>query len=100
MIDGVTKNDLDAAARLLLRAALRAAAEPQKLLWTPREASIAISVSEKTLWSNTAPRGACIPSIVVGERSRRYSVAALQKWIDAQPMATACAPEVNGDNEE
>jgi excisionase family DNA binding protein len=69
------------------------------MLLTVREAAKALAVSEKTLWSLTTPRGT-IPAIRVGERSLRYSVTALAKWIDSQPLATACAPEVNGDSEE
>lgn len=88
----------DDAARALLRA-LRAAAEPPTLLLTARDAAKALAISEKTLWTLTTPRGP-IPAIRVGERSLRYSVVALAKWIDAQPMATACACEANGDTEE
>lgn len=81
----------DDAARALLRA-LRAAAEPPTLLLTARDAAKALAISEKTLWTLTVPRGP-IPAIRVGERSLRYSVTALSKWIDSQPMATA---EANG----
>jgi hypothetical protein len=69
------------------------------LLLTARDAARALAVSEKTLWSLTTPRGP-IPALRVGERSLRYSVSALAKWIDAQPLATACAAETNGDNDE
>jgi hypothetical protein len=85
----------DDAARALLRA-MRAAAEPPTLLLTARDAARALAVSEKTLWSLTMPRGT-VPAIRVGERSLRYSVTALAKWIEAQPMATACAPEGDSD---
>jgi predicted DNA-binding transcriptional regulator AlpA len=81
----------DDAARALLRA-LRAAAEPPVLLLTARDAAKALAVSEKTLWSLTVPRGT-IPAIRVGERSLRYSVAALEEWTARQPAATA---ETNG----
>lgn len=70
---------------------------PPALLLAARDAAKALAVSEKTLWSNTAPRGACIPAIRVGERSLRYSVAALQKWIDAQRIAAA---ETNDEQNE
>jgi len=90
--------DADTAARALLRA-MRAAAEPPTLLLTARDAAKALAISEKTLWTLTTPRGP-IPAIRVGERSLRYSVVALAKWIDAQPMATACACEANGDTQE
>jgi predicted DNA-binding transcriptional regulator AlpA len=86
---------VDDAARALLRA-LRAAAEPPTLLLTARESAKALSVSEKTLWSLTTPRGP-IPAIRVGERSLRYSVRALEEWIARQPAATA---ETNGVTHE
>ncbi len=76
----------DAAARALLRA-MKAAGEPPKLLLTAREAAKALAISEKTLWSLTTPRGP-IPCVRVGERSIRYSVAALEKWIATQTTAT------------
>ena len=100
MTDRANANDTytaDDAARALLRA-LRAAAEPPTLLLTAREAAKALAISEKTLWTLTTPRGS-IPAIRVGERSLRYSVAALEKWIDAQPMATACAAAPEGQRE-
>jgi predicted DNA-binding transcriptional regulator AlpA len=54
-----------------------------KLLLKPREAAAALGLSEKSLWSLTQPRGP-IPVVRVGERSVRYSVAALEKWIAGQ----------------
>ena len=54
---------------------------PPKLLLSAREAA-ALSVSERTLFSLTTPRGP-IPSVRLGARVL-YPVAALQKWIDAQ----------------
>jgi hypothetical protein len=53
------------------------------LLLTARDAANALAISEKPLWTLTAPRGP-IPMIRVGERSVRYSVTALQRWIDQQ----------------
>jgi hypothetical protein len=86
----------DDAARALLRA-LRAAAEPPTLLLTARDAARALSISEKTLWSLTEPRGP-IPMIRVGERSIRYSVVALEKWIaEAQTSAVELSNEPFGD---
>lgn len=76
MNGGFTADD---AARALMRA-LRAAAEPPTLLLNPRDTAKALAISEKTLWSLTEPRGP-IPAIRVGERSLRYSVAALEQWI-------------------
>jgi excisionase family DNA binding protein len=57
---------------------------PQRLL-RPREAAAVLSVSERTLWSLTWPRGPIRP-VRVG-RAVRYSVADLQRWIDAQQGA-------------
>jgi predicted DNA-binding transcriptional regulator AlpA len=67
---------------------MRAAAEPPTLLLTARDAARALAISEKTLWTLSAPRGP-IPTIRVGERSIRYSVAALEKWVAAQQAAEA-----------
>lgn len=50
-----------------------------QLLLTARDAAQALSVSEKTLWRNTEPRGD-IPAVRFG-KSVRYSRAALEKWI-------------------
>ena len=52
------------------------------LLLTGREAATALSVSERTLWSLTSPRGP-IPCLRLG-RSVRYSLADLRAWIDEQ----------------
>jgi excisionase family DNA binding protein len=52
------------------------------LLVKSRAAATTLSVSERTLWALTAPRGP-IPAIRVG-RSVRYSLADLRAWIDAQ----------------
>jgi excisionase family DNA binding protein len=61
----------------------------RKLLLSVREAAKALSVSERTLWNMTAPRGP-IPSIRLGSRVL-YSTSALQKWIDGE---TGAAGEV------
>ncbi len=57
-----------------------------KLLLSAREAAPALSISQRTLWSLTQPRGP-IPSIRLGARVL-YPVDALQKWIDAQTGET------------
>jgi predicted DNA-binding transcriptional regulator AlpA len=57
-------------------------AGPVRLLLDAIEASKALSVSQKTLWSHTRPRGT-IPCVRIGTRVL-YSVADLQKWIDQQ----------------
>ena len=53
-----------------------------RLLLTAREAAVALRVSERTLWSLTAPRGT-IPAVRIN-RSVRYAVDDLRRWIDAQ----------------
>jgi hypothetical protein len=55
---------------------------PVRLLLDAREASKALSISAKTLWSNTRPRGS-LPCVRIGTRCL-YSVVDLQKWIDQQ----------------
>lgn len=51
---------------------------PGKLLLSTRDAAAFLSVSGRTLWTLTAPRGP-IPSVRLG-RSVRYSVESLQAW--------------------
>lgn len=63
------------------------------LLLTPKQTAAALAISPKTLWSLSQPRGP-IPTIRVGERSVRYPVAALQRWIDQQQTA---AVDANGE---
>lgn len=53
-----------------------------RLLLDARETSRALGICEKTLWSETAPRGT-IPCVRIGKRVL-YSVKDLQRWIDAQ----------------
>jgi predicted DNA-binding transcriptional regulator AlpA len=62
------------------------------LLLTARDAAKSLAISEKNLWSLTTPRGP-IPAIRVGERSVRYSVAALQRWIDEQQSSDVAPAE-------
>ena len=57
-----------------------------RLLLSPRYAAKALSISEKTLWSNTAPRGD-IPVVRVGARGVRYSLEALQQWVERRQAA-------------
>jgi hypothetical protein len=52
-----------------------------RLLLTNREAAAALSVSERTLWGLTSPRGP-IPTVRLG-RAVRYSLVALQEFIQA-----------------
>jgi excisionase family DNA binding protein len=53
-----------------------------RLLLTPRAAAGALSVSERTLWGMTSPRGP-IPAVRLG-RAVRYPADALRAWIVAQ----------------
>jgi hypothetical protein len=49
------------------------------LALSPREAAKSLSISERTLWASTQPRGP-IPSIKLGNRVL-YPVAGLQEWL-------------------
>lgn len=51
-------------------------------LYKAREAAKRLAVSERTLWSQTEPRGT-IPAVRIG-KSVRYSEAALDEWIAHQ----------------
>jgi len=55
---------------------------PVRLLLPTREAAEALSISERTLWSLTEPRGP-IPCVRIG-RSVRYHVADLEAYVEAQ----------------
>jgi len=66
----------------------------EKLLLSAQEASKALSISARSLWARTAPRGS-IPSIRLGSRVL-YSTSALQKWIDAE---TGAAGQKGGGDE-
>jgi hypothetical protein len=59
---------------------IAAAIEP--LLLTLRQAAAALSVSERTLWALTYPRGP-IPAVRLG-RAVRYDVLDLRAFIEAQ----------------
>lgn len=61
----------------------------EKLSLRPREAAMAIGISERTLWSLSAPRGP-IPCVRIGNGKRRsvlYSVAGIQAWLSQQADA-------------
>jgi excisionase family DNA binding protein len=60
----------------------RPEAQAPQLLLTTHAAAAALSVSERTLWTLTHPRGP-IPAVRIG-RSVRYPVDALRAWIAAQ----------------
>ena len=55
---------------------------PDALLVDARTAARMLSISERSLWSITAPRGP-VAVVVIG-RSVRYSIDDLQKFIDHQ----------------
>jgi hypothetical protein len=59
---------------------------PEKLALLPREAARELGISERSLWSQTAPRGP-IPCVRIG-RSVRYSVEVLKRFA-AGELATA-----------
>jgi excisionase family DNA binding protein len=61
---------------------LTQAAPTPRLLLTPRQAAEALGFSERKLWSLTSPRGP-IPCVRIG-KSVRYSVAALEAWVEQQ----------------
>jgi excisionase family DNA binding protein len=52
----------------------------EKLLLSAREAAKVLSISERTLWSQTEPRGK-IPVVRMGSRVL-YPVDALRQWIE------------------
>ena len=60
---------------------------PTALALRPREAAKALGISERMLWSLTAPRG-MIQSVRVGS-CVLYPVTGLQAWLDRQAQATA-----------
>ena len=59
-----------------------------KLLVSARDAAETLSISERTLWGLTAPRGP-IPCVRLGGRVL-YSPEALRKWIAEQQEAARC----------
>jgi excisionase family DNA binding protein len=72
----------------MLAAATTAPIDPPqlKLLLTTREAAVILSISERTLWSLTWPRGPLRP-VRLG-RSVRYSAEALRAWVQSQQGGT------------
>jgi hypothetical protein len=62
-----------------------------RLLLTSREAAAALSISERTLWSLSAPRGPIPVVRPQGRRAVRYSVASLQAYISqAEANSSGC----------
>ncbi len=60
--------------------------ELPRLALRPREAAKTLSISERTLWSITSPRGS-LPCIHIG-RSIRFDPRDLLVWIDGQKEAS------------
>jgi hypothetical protein len=54
-----------------------------QLLLTPTAAARLLSISARTLWSRSHPRGPIPVVRIPGTRTVRYSVAALQAFIQA-----------------
>lgn len=50
------------------------------LLLSAHDAAAMLSVSPRTLWTVTVPRGD-LPFIPIGKRGKRYTVADLEEWI-------------------
>lgn len=63
------------------------AVKESPLLLTTHEAARALSISERTLWSLTEPRGP-IPCIRIG-RAVRYAPRDLVNWIEQQKREPA-----------
>jgi predicted DNA-binding transcriptional regulator AlpA len=60
--------------------------ETPRLTLRPRQAAAALGISERTLWSLTAPRGP-IPCVRIGAGKRKtvlYPADALRDWLRAQ----------------
>ena len=63
---------------------------PEGLLINSRQAAMLLAVSERTLWSYTAPRGP-IPAVRIGN-AVRYSPAALNDYVRSQVTQGEEAP--------
>lgn len=59
-------------------------------LLKPQEAAQRLSISERTLWAHTAPRGP-IPAVRIGN-AVRYDPGALTQFIGEQSKDTATSP--------
>jgi len=54
----------------------------ERALLRPREAAEYLSISERSLWNHTSPRGD-IKSVSIG-RSVRYAKLVLDRWVEFQ----------------
>ena len=63
---------------------------PVRLLLTPCDAAAALSISERSLWSLSYPRGP-IGVVRIG-RAVRYDVEDLRAWIEASKERPQIAP--------
>jgi len=59
-----------------------------KLAVPAREAARMLSISERSLWAITSPRGD-LPCVRVG-RSVRYDIDALRRWLASKQEAAKC----------
>ena len=62
---------------------MTATKDADRILLTVSEASKALSISQRTLWALTAPRGP-LPAVRIGRRAVRYDPADLREFIDRQ----------------
>ena len=70
-----------------------------RLLLTPREAAQALSVSQRTLWSLTSPRGP-LPVVRVSSRAVRYSVETLARYVAERESGGNQAESMEGRDDE
>ena len=74
--------------------------ESSPLALRPRDAAKALGVSQRTLWSLTAPRGP-VPCLRVGAGKRQtvlYPVAELQAWLSEQAAVNVAVASKGGDD--
>ena len=69
-----------------------------RLALRPREAAIALGVSEKTLWSITTPNGS-LPCIRVGSRVL-YAPHQLRRWLNRELTRQQAAQQQGGAGSE
>ena len=72
------------------------APEVPRLALRPREAAIALGMSEKALWSATSLRGGPIPALKHGSRVL-YWTHQLQEWADRELARQHAASQVDAE---